>query len=270
MNRTGIGTELRTEIINVTPAMAQEWLENHENYRAERKHRVSQYASAMARGEWQCPGPPLAFDRSGKLLDGQNRLSAVVMTGFTVPFVCLFGYEAKAASVFDRGLPRRHADTLAQEGFRDTNALSAALTRLYWLLLKRPDTMTLNPSYAQLRGVLEDHPGLIDACIRANNTALRTLVPRAWLSPAIYLCRRSDSEAADVFFEQLKTGANLQPGSPVKALRDRLLAEHGKHKRGLKAREKYALTIKAWNAFKAEREIKQLKWLDTEAMPEVE
>lgn len=66
----------------ITPEMAQEYLKfNTENYRSINKFRVMSYASDMKNGKWQLNGEAIKFDETGKLIDGQHRLQAIVSAG---------------------------------------------------------------------------------------------------------------------------------------------------------------------------------------------
>ena len=80
--------EARIELI--TPQIAEQYLaKNSNNYRRLYKATVEQYASEMLNGEWIFNGEAIKFNKSGKLVDGQHRLSAIVKSGCSVPMVVI-------------------------------------------------------------------------------------------------------------------------------------------------------------------------------------
>jgi hypothetical protein len=67
--------EISSELVEITPAMAREWLEkNIENNRGVGAQVVDAYARDMLAGKWYIPGDPIRFDEDGNLIDGQHRL----------------------------------------------------------------------------------------------------------------------------------------------------------------------------------------------------
>lgn len=105
----------------ITPELAQQYLDGHENYRHLNLSRARKYADIMDTGAWVV-GPPIVFDGSGKLMDGQTRLQAVVLHGLPVTFAVISGMNHAAVTAFDNGLNRRGADVLRHyDGFSGKN-----------------------------------------------------------------------------------------------------------------------------------------------------
>lgn len=73
--------------------------------------RVQIYRQAMSSGQWVL-GDPLKFSISGKLIDGQHRLSAVP-DNTVIPFVVLTGQTERSAETYDQGM-RRNAIHIAR------------------------------------------------------------------------------------------------------------------------------------------------------------
>lgn len=68
---------MQIEIINVTPALAKEWLGKNSKNRPVRKQHVKNLAGAFERGEYVMTHQGVAFGSDGELIDGQHRLSAI-------------------------------------------------------------------------------------------------------------------------------------------------------------------------------------------------
>lgn len=80
------GGGIQTEYINVTPAIAAEWLKRlHPGQRAATPSHVKRLASDMRNNRWVPNGSPIRFDADGWLVDGQHRLLACIEAGFVLP-----------------------------------------------------------------------------------------------------------------------------------------------------------------------------------------
>lgn len=105
---------MKTSIINVTPAMAQKFLDsNAEFQRNLRIGEVKTLAEAMRRGEWVLTHQGVAFDSNGRLIDGQHRLHAIIMSGLPQDMLVVNGVDPAAFKVLDIGAKRSTADLLS-------------------------------------------------------------------------------------------------------------------------------------------------------------
>lgn len=68
---------MKTELTLVTPKMAREWLKQNSNNRPLRLGVVNGFKNAYERGEWKVTHQGIAFGTSGRLLDGQHRLTFI-------------------------------------------------------------------------------------------------------------------------------------------------------------------------------------------------
>ncbi len=84
--------KISSKKVFVTPAMAQQWLnEKNIHNRPIYERTVEAYALDMKRGLWAFNHQGICFDEEGNLLDGQQRLSAIVLSGETVPLLVVRG-----------------------------------------------------------------------------------------------------------------------------------------------------------------------------------
>jgi hypothetical protein len=82
--RSAVGKRLTISLEMITPDMAADLLAVNVSNRNVRQRRVDQYARDMQVGRWQPTGEPITISDTGKLLNGQHRLMAVVQAGVTV------------------------------------------------------------------------------------------------------------------------------------------------------------------------------------------
>lgn len=121
---------MKTEIINVTPAMAAEWLSCNTSNRNLRRTTVEGLKAAFKRGEYVATHQGIAFSAGGVLLDGQHRLTAISeLRDGSFPMLVTRGLSDEAFKAMDIGVKRTAADALRSEDRRlvETARLIAAI-----------------------------------------------------------------------------------------------------------------------------------------------
>lgn len=104
-----VGMDIR--VVNITPEMAKKWLEHGNNKnRKMSKPKVAALAKEMRSGNWKLTHQGIAFDSTGRLLDGQHRLQAIIDAKATVEIVVSKGMDPSSMLAVDLGVRRRRAD----------------------------------------------------------------------------------------------------------------------------------------------------------------
>jgi len=273
--------EPRTDIVDITPELATEYLEMNTHNRQLRPKKVAEFSAAMLRTddhgtpEWKFNGDTIVFalddDDEWYLLDGAHRLSAIVESGTTVRSIVVFGADAGAQETIDTGTKRTLADMLRLRGEVDTANLAAAL-RMVYRYLARQDLRAdmVSETAQQLIHTLNEHPGLRDS-IRASSRHDSTLpdCPRSVTATLHYLCGGVDELDRDEFFRRTGLGENLTEGDPAWLLRRRFHSNKiNTTTRRMQSIELAAMAIKAWNAFREGRDLRILKWNPGGSRPE--
>jgi len=118
----------------VTPGMAKEFLtHNHPNNRAFKDNDVKKYIREMENDRWLMTGETIVFSSHGYLIDGQNRLKAIVESGKWQRMLVVWGVSDDAIRLINSGVPRTLRDQFMISGKTDaiyTNKKSTALVRL--------------------------------------------------------------------------------------------------------------------------------------------
>jgi hypothetical protein len=101
------------QIVDITPEIASELLErtNFDN-RKLKPAVVKKYAKIMTDGDWRFSPETISMSKTGRLLNGQHRMTAVVQSGVTCRFLFATGFDDDVFSVLDRGATRTRADAL--------------------------------------------------------------------------------------------------------------------------------------------------------------
>lgn len=124
---------VRHEIMTVTPELAAAWLKrNIENNRNLRGRVIQKYAMDMKNGDWQMTGVPVVFNRSGKLIDGQHRLNAIVRSNTPVQMMVVRGVSDDT-SIYDRGANRSIRDVLNMSGVKVENLVVSIINGVFAL-----------------------------------------------------------------------------------------------------------------------------------------
>ena len=101
-----------TTIETITPYIAGLYLKFNNDNRPLRKTHIRELASDMTEGNWQVTHQGIAFDISGRLIDGQHRLHAIIEAGVSIQISVTRGCSASSFSILDRGSNRSTSDIL--------------------------------------------------------------------------------------------------------------------------------------------------------------
>lgn len=92
---------MESTIMEVTPEMAREWLTvNMDNNRRISGKAVEKYAADMKAGRWELNGEAICFNESGKLVNGQHRLRAVIKADVPVKMYVTVGIP-NSSTIYD-------------------------------------------------------------------------------------------------------------------------------------------------------------------------
>jgi hypothetical protein len=219
----------------ITPQIAADWLREHNtSNRKLRDSAVRSLAGDMAAGEWIQNHQGIAFGESGRLLDGQHRLAAIVRSGASIPFLVFDqvpekppGKSQTTMDTIDRGAPRSIGDLLKlQHGIEKYETFVAALsTSLFDISLTsvkiRKCKMTLRGTLAILEITAEPIRWLCE-----NRPTMRGFNSSAVLAPFAY-AHHENPTLAHQALTAFATGAGLQAGDPILTLRNYILSRQG-------------------------------------------
>lgn len=266
------------EDVAIGPPLAHEFLKLNRSNRPISARRVRRYAEMMRRGEWPYAGDPIRFDLEGWLIDGQHRLLAVIESGALIVFSVLRGLPPEARDVIDQGAKRTGGDVLTIHGVDNGKRLSAALKWVYRDAydLEMASGGEAHPSMRQLVALHETHPGLtehmhVESWLR--RAPFRRYPPSLAAELHYEMATRVEPFAADLFWQRVVDGAQLEATDPILLLRNLLIrdsAAQGAGK-GFTDWAKRAYTIKAWKHWRAGRRLRSLLWRPrVEPYPKVE
>lgn len=255
-------TDPRVEWRDVTADLASEWLKLNTLNRPKKLHKISRYAEDMKSGKWPRTGATICFGRSGRLLDGQNRLQAIVDSGVTIRILVVWGLDDEIFDVIDGGARRSSSDVLVIEGYEGWAAsCGAAAARLCLNMIsgRLPYALTFSPQ--NIRRFVNDQPDLMSS-VQFIETLPRRPAPMPHSSAAAlhFFMAKIDSDLADQLMTQLYRGDNMTADDMVLRLRNNLLGRvMQKAMTGTgDFTNAMAAVVRVWNARRAGRSISHI------------
>lgn len=103
----GVGHGLYAAVVNITASMAKEMLASNKNNRKIQKSK-RHIQNSMILGRWMLTGQPIIFS-AGRLIDGQNRLHAIVDSGVSSLILVVVGVDDSAQEAIDSETSPRKA-----------------------------------------------------------------------------------------------------------------------------------------------------------------
>lgn len=123
---------IRFEVFDISPEMAQLWLDTRTKNRRIRNGHVRELAAEMKAGRWDITHQGIAFDSNGFLVDGQHRLSAIVMAGVTVTMLVSHYEGIVPLLLIDSISPKSVTDRLVISTRADLTNAHVAVARAFW------------------------------------------------------------------------------------------------------------------------------------------
>ena len=126
----------QTELI--TPEKAKEYLANQFRNRALRPTKIKDYVRQMKTNKWLVNGEPIIFDKSGRLIDGQHRLNAVIQADTPQTFDVRRNVDAAAAASIDTGASRKMYEQLTIGNMTVNSLQLGAVQNIYSVVVQTP------------------------------------------------------------------------------------------------------------------------------------
>lgn len=266
--------ELWSEQVSMTPEMA-EWLllNANEGNRKLRESRVQEFVQIIKSGQWKMTSQGISIGRSGRLLNGQHRLHAIVVSGQPMPLYVTFGDSDDAFLVFDTHGVRTASDALAVMGYSHTNVL-AAMARIV-MAGESGHRAVPKMTNAEVAAIVQSRDDWHIGISRGEQLYKKVRSgSHSAMSAAAYLIQKHTKHPAkfNQFWNALVTGEGVPPKSVVLPLRDMMLARSYPKTSGggVAMTLPAALIVTAWNLYVRGRTTRALKWEAPTPFPTVE
>lgn len=251
------GIRIETRCVLVTPELAEIILEYNTNNRKVKHERVNLYAKEMENGNWKFNLTPIKFSFEGILLDGQNRLRALIKSGRSFEFLIGIGLEPSTFDTMDVPGIRTVGDTAHVAGIKNPTVVGSVVRAAHAYKESRWSANKSSTRTISNAGFMDKHNNdseAIDASVSFGvalhkKTTIK-IMSAAELGTFHYLFNESDSYLAIEFLEKLFLGENLTKKSPIMLLRNLLLKVKLDKNYTLNGAERAKLIIHTWNLVK--------------------
>jgi len=167
---------------------------------------------------------PIHISDTGKLMDGQHRLTALTRTGRTVQLLMAYGIPEKSFAYFDQDRPRSLRDALQTNSIPNADKVAPAAKLLYQLITGKANT----PRNEVAIRLVGDYPDFQRAVAFAESMTDDTHIITSVGSVLYFLYQTHHPEECKLFFDILRLGDREifgRPRHPISALSKKLKQE---------------------------------------------
>jgi len=254
--------ESYSELAYITPTIAEEWLALNKQNRPRGAPQVAKLARAMNEGGWKVNGETIKIDVNGVLRDGQTRLEAVVHANTPIWSWVICDLEAgiELFETIDQGRLRTLGHMLAIRDYKNYNSLAAAIRLVY---ARDPAIPREAGGFTSAVGVaiVEARPGIVKSLAYVRSEGMREVWSSGLSAGLHHLMQKTDRDVADAFWHSLATGEINRQKSPVRVVRDCMIANKSASKDSkLTLLAIQAIVIKGWNLTRLGKTAKYIRW----------
>lgn len=249
--------------VDITPEIAREILSvcNYGNRRMN-QFAVDGYARDMSANKWAVNGDAIKFSKTHRLLDGQQRLAAIVKSGKTVRTYVVTGVDEDVFWSYD-GHRRRSCGTVMELAeVKNGNSVAAIAKLLFGYMRGFRGVDWTRPTVDELRGAVDifGEPLIQEAIHAARGVPLKQITS---LSSLYVLGTKADERLAAAttkeFFQELGGTLPSMIGHPSYTLRIKF-QNVTTDKRYFTGQEQLANCVKAWNAHYNRQDMRVIRW----------
>lgn len=250
----------------VTPEIAKQLLDKNLKNRNLKTVYVERYAEDMKSGRWkEDTAEPIKINKHGHILDGQNRLHAVIKSGQPIYFHIVSGLDDSILPFLDSGAARTPGDQFKIHGIKNDVRVSASISLYFRLKNQNAGAINSDKRTGATNKVLldmyDERPKFwqnIVAKIAYWYPRISGLLTPAQIGGFYAFFHDINALDAEDFMEQLCTGMNVK-NKTIALLRTKLMDDKlGTRK--MTAATKYSYLVKTWNMFRNGREVKSLSF----------
>jgi hypothetical protein len=258
-------------IETITPDAAELLLDGNVDNRKLREHRVRRYQASIEAGDWTLTGDAICDSPSGRLLNGQHRLSAIARANKPVQILVLRNCPESSFAAMDQGMARSVGDLFRSRHVQYANDC-AACARFVWFWLQGSGVGqtggVLQPTPVEVERVYIEYKDEIDQGVIIGGS-LQRLYAKSRIAFVDVLLRIDHGTDVDVWWDLVdpQCPRGLDKGHPARTLRDHMLLHADARK--MPTQEFACKAIKCFNAWAEGRDMGKVAYNPNEAFPEV-
>jgi hypothetical protein len=254
--------EIKKELI--TPEIAKKLLEKNDHNRRLKMPVVFRYSNDMKEGRWKDNTAELIkVSVNGKLLDGQHRLKAIVISNTSQFFWVAYNLQEEIFDVLDTGSPRSTADVFKISDIKNDTAVSAIISHynVFQKTLNKNVQKHSRPTNAEILAQYNQDPEFWQFIYRKSDMwyqSFSKIITRTTIGSLYTIFYKINPEQANDFMDQLCKGSNIK-NPTIELLRKRLIQDRLSNAK-ISPTFKNVLIVKVWNLYRKNESVKVLKF----------
>lgn len=274
---------MQASTIEINAAMAKAWLAKSTYNRPIDLNNVRKITNSILDGRWKLNGECMILTPEGIPVNCHHRLISIVeadkkIPGITIKSLVTFDGDHNTFDTIDSGKNRTQGDYAALAGVDPSKSTTVAELAKFTLSEKshfkcHPGEPTTQKLLATIEANRGDFEWAADVAITYKKAASGRFSPPLSRGIAAYLIFKlrkagHTDENIALFFNSIKTRANLPENSPIFALLS-LFQNAARMKRMISSNQKIVLTLKVFNAWALGKTMipGNLRSTDTEELP---
>lgn len=258
---------MKLELRTINKQIAEVLLQGNTINRKANNDHITSLSIHMKEGNWKSSGDPIRISKTGRLLDGQHRLMAVVKSDTSHEFVVISELEDEVFDVIDTGKNRNAGDMLKISNVLNSTTIAGIIKLVSTYERDLAVTGTGSTFQKQINApfkVLEKYNQDPLHWQETHRSASRYYDKCKLLHPSEYgllyhIFSKIKKSDAEEFLEKLSSGMDLKENDPILLLRNRLI-EYKSNKFRVNFKLKLGLVFIAWNHYRKGNELKQLRF----------
>jgi len=273
-----LDTNIEIKKVLVTPALALELLKGNVCNRSLRKSKINKYAADMESNLWHADTTEtIKLTKNMRLLDGQNRLNAIIQIGKPVASFIAYPVPESAMNNIDTGMTRSIKNIFELNGIPNAKQVSSAIKKYlsYKMHPSLPDNDPIRKGGVSDKMVLDEYNSrpeewqtIVLIFIKANKTFknIECTFLMAWYA----LCKEINKKHTEHYFNMLLSGIGFTTKKdPIYLFREYLLKDNPEKSIEQKRINTFALFVKSWNYTRTNQLVQNLRFTSNEKYPKL-
>lgn len=275
--------EIYVKMELITPEKAASLLKLNTGNRPKKERAIASYARQMELGQWSKTAQTISISDENILIDGQNRLYAVIKSGKSIEFAIAYNVPQESFVNLDCGYGRTISDVFAVSNVPNYAAVAAIIKSYAGLkrnLIKTvfsggvKNTFSGNAGFLmsriEIQNFYNEHTLLLSKIATASLTnykKIRLFAPSQIGGVMLYLIKEKmhNEDRVYNFFHQLHFNEFIENNS-IPILRERIILGTMSHYK-MTHELKYIFLVKCWNAYISGKTIKLYTYQSNETIP---
>jgi hypothetical protein len=214
--------------LDITPNLADFILSYNTNNRPISKGHLSKLVKEMSDGKWRYTSAPITISKNDVLMDGQYRLTAILMSGTSHFMKLTYGLEYDVFTVLDNNKVRTGSDVLGALGVPNSSLAASTVKLLHQISIHRYGEAGSSSRILSNDEIVEKYfaDKRLESSVATGKklySYCNNLISPSIISAFYHIFTGIDENKGYEFIEKLCTGDNIQSKSPILALRDKLI-----------------------------------------------